>query len=167
MAPLLAARPARAKGLNPELEAAWTALGPAARGWVPHLSPAFPASRPPDGVIHRYALAWRLRPSLADGAEVAAPWAVVETRPGAPARVIPLTPELAPLGIQGVRPLSGEELALAGREAEVDALLSTPPDAAGAALIRAFHCGWARGQGVVAAAILPRHPAFAAWLGCG
>ena len=167
MAPLLAALPARAKSLDPEVEAAWVALGPAARGWVPHVSPAFPASWPLDGVIHRYALAWRLRPSLADGAEVAAPWAVVETRPDAPARLIPLTPNLVPLGIQGVRPMSGEELALAGREPEVDALLTAPPDAAGAALIRAFHCGWARRQSAVAAAILPRHPAFAAWLGCG
>ncbi len=152
---------------GPEIEAAWAALGPARRGWVLDVSPAFPASWPPDGTLRRYALAWRHQPGIVDGVEVAEPWAQVETRPGSPARLIPLMPELRPLGIQGVRPMSAEELRVARSGAELDTRLATPGDSESAALIRAFHCGWARRQGVVARAILPRHPEFSAWLGCG
>ena len=151
---------------GPALEAAWAALGPATRGWTLQVTPAFPTAWPADGTTRRYAFAYRVPPRMADAAEVAAPWAVAEQRPGAPATVIPLGQGLSPLGLQGVRPMGGEEMALAGRTAEVDALLATPPDAAGAALIRAFHCNWRRRQGVIAAAVLPLHPAFDAWLGC-
>ncbi|MCR0985241.1 hypothetical protein [Roseomonas populi] len=169
---LLALAPAARAGAvppGPEIEAAWAALGPAARGWSLLVSPAFPLAWPPDGTaaLRRYAFAYRQRPGLADGVEIAAPWAAADTHPGAPARIIRLAADLSPLGIQGVRPLGAEETRLIGREAEVAALLAAPPDEAGAALIRAFHCNWARRQGVVARAIAPSHPAFTAWLGCG
>ena len=158
--PALAPLPVRAQRM-PEVEAAWAGLGEAVRGWMPALSPPLPSSWPPDGRVRRYAFAYRPRPGLADGAEVAAPWAIVERE------VTVLDRTLTPLGIQGVRPLRAEEIALAERDAEVAALLAGPPDAAGAALVRAFHCGWAGRQGVIARDILARHPDFAAWLGCG
>ncbi|MBP0493917.1 hypothetical protein [Roseomonas indoligenes] len=170
-AALLLALPAGAQPLPPgaEVEAAWAALGPSARGWSPLVSPAFPLAWPPDGTaaLRRYAFAYRQRPGLADGVEVAAPWAAAETRPGAPTRIILLAGGLAPLGIQGVRPLRPEEMRLIEREAEVAALLAAPPDRDGAALIRAFHCNWASRQGVVARTVAPDHPDFIAWLGCG
>ena len=157
----LAALPAQAQRV-PEVEAAWAGLGEAARGWVPALSPPVPAAWPAavGGRTRRYAFAYRARPGLADGAEVAAPWAFVEEG------VTILTRTLTPLGIQGVRPMRAEEIALAERDAEVASLLAGPLDAAGAALIRAFHCGWAARQGVIARDVLARHPDFAAWLGC-
>ncbi|WP_338665659.1 hypothetical protein VQH23_10875 [Pararoseomonas sp. SCSIO 73927] len=160
---------ARAQPLppGPEIEAAWAALGPAARGWSLLASPAFPVAWPPQGSLRRYAFAYRHRPSLADGVEVAAPWAAAETGPGTLGRIISLSSELTPLGIQGVRPLSGEETRLIGREAEVARILLAPPDEAGAALVRAFHCNWASRNGLGARAIAPHHPAFIAWLGCG
>jgi len=80
-----------------------------------------------------------------------------------PARIVLPGQAVTPLGIQGVRPM-------AAREAEIDTLLAARSEALpgpeAAALVRAFHCGWQRRQGVIAAAVLHGHRAFAGWLGC-
>ncbi|MFC0387303.1 hypothetical protein [Muricoccus vinaceus] len=87
-----------------------------------------------------------------------------------PARIVLPGQAVTPLGIQGVRPMAAEERALAAREAEIDTLLAARSEALpgpeAAALVRAFHCGWQRRQGVIAAAVLHGHRAFAGWLGC-
>ena len=147
---------------------AWRQIGTAG-DWQLVVSPAFPLAWPPgpEGpVLVRYAYAMRLRPGLADGAEVASPWArSVAAATGRPSVDI-LQRRLEPLGTQGVRPLRADELGLALRGNDVAVLLAGSLDPGQEALVRAFTCGWIARNGVVAAAIAPRHPAFAAWLGC-
>lgn len=147
----------------------WSQL-PNRAGWRILVSPAFPATWPPargtPGAVNRYAFAMRIPAGLADGAVMAAPWArSLEGADGTTA-VERLQPDLQPLGIQGVRPIAGVEAALARREEDVAALLLAGADRATDRLVREFTCGWIKRQGVVAAAITPRHPGFAAWLAC-
>ncbi len=148
--------------------AAWTAMGTAARDWVMAVSPPVPAHWPPDadGALVRYAYAWTLRLHIADGSEVAAPWARSEGKPGEAPRVEVIRRTLESLGIQGVRPMLPAELQLAGREEEVAALLTSPLSPASEPLIRAYYCKWRSLNGVIAATLVPRHPEFFAWLRC-
>ncbi len=150
---------------------AWSRL-PGTTGWRMLVSAPFPRDWPPEAGRHglpvvRYAFAMRLRPGLADGAEMTAPWArSTEANDGA-TTVTLLEAGLNPLGIQGVRPLSSAELDLVGREAEAAGLLRAGGAAATDSLVRATTCGWIGRNGVVAAAITPLHPAFTRRLACG
>lgn len=134
------------------------------------VSPAFPRSWPPpaDGAraVVRYAFAMRLNPAVADGAEMAAPWARVTLRAKGALGVERLPGRLRPLGVQGVRPLRSGEVVLAGREEEVAGLLLASGAPAKGGLVREFTCGWIGRQGVVAAAITPLHTDFVRWLAC-
>ena len=150
---------------------AWSRL-PGSRGWTLLVSIPFPRDWPPalgrQGMdVVRYAYAMRLRPGLADGAEMAAPWARSTETPDGAVTVTVLATELQPLGIQGVRPLSAAELDLAGRESEAARLLQAGAADATNPLVRAATCGWIARNGVVAAAITPLHQAFTRWLACG
>lgn len=138
-------------------------------GWHMLVSPAFPEHWPPlgGGALVRYAFAYRLPLHVADGAETAAPWARSVGKPGGAVRVELLRRRLDPIGIQGVRPMGAGEAELAGRQEEVAVLLLSPRlDPAAESLVRAFYCNWLGRQGVVAAAIMPRHPEFHRWLSC-
>ena len=103
----------------------WSAI-PNRAGWDPLVSPAFPSRWPPPngtGKIVRYAFAIRIRPGVADGAEVAAPWGR-STLDGEGRLVVErLTTRLQPLGIQGVRPLSAVEITLLDQESAAAKLL--------------------------------------------
>lgn len=113
------------------------------------VSPAFPRSWPPpaDGsrAVVRYAFAMRLNPAVADGAEMAAPWARV-TLGARGVGVERLPGRLRPLGVQGVRPLRNGEVVLAGREEEVAGLLlaggAQERHEPGPALEETRHGGW-------------------------
>ena len=147
----------------------WTEL-PGRAGWQMLVSPAFPRSWPPppagSGVVVRYAFAMRLKPGVADGAEMGAPWARVTVDARGAQAVERLSRRLRPLGLQGVRPLGTAEIALLGREQEAaERLLAGSPQATDG-LVRDVTCGWIGRQGVVAAAITPLHPGFVRWLAC-
>ena len=148
---------------------AWNRLAGTA-GWQMLVSAPFPQTWPPSapgslGLV-RYAFAMRLRPGLADGVETASPWAQATENADGSVSVKVLQSMLHPLGIQGVRPLRSGEWELAGREAEVAALLRAGGDRATDELVRAYTCNWIARQGVIAAAITPLHPAFTQWLAC-
>lgn len=150
---------------------AWSQL-PGSAGWQMQVSPPFPLDWPPDAVGHgmtvvRYAFAMLLRAGLADGAEMAAPWARSTESRGGAVTVTSLAAELHPLGIQGVRPITKTELDLVGREDEAARLLQAGAPDANSPLIRAATCGWIGRNGLAAAAITPLHPAFERWLSCG
>ena len=148
----------------------WSRLSGSA-GWQMLVSAPFPRDWPPEAdgrgmPVVRYAFAMRLRPGLADGAEMAAPWAR-STEDNGVTTVTLLGAGLHPLGIQGVRPLNKAELDLVGREAEAAGLLRAGAPGATDPLVRAATCGWIARNGVAAAAITPLHPAFTRWLACG
>ena len=171
LATLSSSRPRAATDPTQPFAQAWARL-PGSAGWQMLVSAPFPRDWPPEGggrgmPVVRYAYAMRLRPGLADGAEVAAPWArSTEADDGATTLAL-LDAGLHPLGIQGVRPLGNAELELVGREAEAAALLRVGETAATDPLVRAVTCGWIGRNGVAAAAITPLHPAFTRWLACG
>lgn len=166
---------AASTGAQPNLDPAgpflpfWDRL-PDHAGWRMLVSAPFPQSWPPGpgrlGAVVRYAFAMRLRPGLADGVEVAAPWARSTLRADGTVTVEPLRTRLEPLGVQGVRPLTAAESALAGQEGEVARLLLAGGQGAEAGLVRDYTCGWIGRLGIVAAAITPLHPAFSRWLAC-
>lgn len=146
----------------------WKRL-PDRAGWRMMMSPAFPLVWPaPDArstVVH-YAFAMRLDPAVADGAEMTAPWARTLLDADGVIHVEQLSPHLNPLGMQGVRPLRSEEIALAGREEEAAERLLAGGEQATGGLVREVTCGWIGRQGVVASAITPRHQSFMRWLDC-
>ena len=147
----------------------WKEL-PDQAGWQMLVSPAFPQSwpPPPNGrrSVVRYAFATRLKPGVADGAEIAAPWARVTVDARGAQEVERLSRRLQLLGLQGIRPLSTAEIALAGREQDVAERLLAGGAQATDSLVRDVTCGWISRQGVVAAAITPLHPGFTRWLAC-
>ena len=150
---------------------AWAQL-PDSAGWRMLVSAPFPRDWPPQAggqgiLVVRYAFAMRLRPGLADGAEMAAPWARSTEADDGAATVTLLGTGLHPLGLQGVRPLRPAELDLVGRDAEAAGLLRAGGTTATDPLVRATTCSWIGRNGVVAAAIIPLHPAFTRWLACG
>jgi hypothetical protein len=135
------------------------------------VTPAIPGHWPPQpherpAALVRYAFAFRLAPHLADGSEVAAPWArSLEGQDGSTAVQL-LRTELRTLGVQGVRPLRPEESALLGEEAQAAALLRRGEAMVHPDLVRSVTCSWAARNGVIAAAIAPLHAAFFRWLAC-
>jgi hypothetical protein len=149
-----------------QFRSAFTALGPSANDWEIQVSPAMPAHWPGARSLIFYAYAYRQEIHLADGVRIAAPWARGEMRPGQPFNVTLLHGPLMPIGIQGVRPMMPQDGDPAQRQAQVQALLTTPATAQGDRLIRAYYCGWRARQGVIAASIEPLHPDFFSWLRC-
>lgn len=166
---LISPGPARAQPRDaaPPFAEAWRETIQPGEVWAPNVSVPLPLEWPtPDSALVQYAFAWRMRPTLADGVEVTEPYARAVEWPDGTVRVERLTPRFVLRGIQGVRPLREEEVALARRVTELPALLRAPASARRDADLRAITCFWTRVQGVQAAAIMPRHPAYAAWLGC-
>ena len=166
LAPSTSAR-AQPREADPPLYEAWRRTLQPGEAWVPDMTPHLPLDWPiRDGALVRYGFAYRLRPGLADGAEMTEPYARVVEWPDGTTHVEQLTPRFVVRGIQGVRPLGREEAALANRRPELPALLRAPASAGRDAEIRAITCFWRSVLGVQASAVLPRHPAYAAWLGC-
>jgi hypothetical protein len=137
--------------------------------WRPRLSPPLPSAWPPDGQrrLLTYAYAFRLKPSIGQGEEIASPWARVITGDG----IVELE-ELGhprPLGLQGVRPLSAEELEIArtapAAAAELDRLVQGV-DLPEAPPVLRYYCFWRQVNGVLAAELEQRHPEFFRWLAC-
>lgn len=141
--------------------------------WSWRLTPPFPSSWPRAdraGIVC-YAYAEGMDATLMDGVRVAAPWATVALEllaPDAP-KLDLLTPCLEELGVQGVWPVSPEELAQGDPGPSVEALLwqamgsARGADAAKSALA-AFYGHWQACNGVIARAVRPRQEAFFHWL---
>jgi hypothetical protein len=139
--------------------------------WTAMITPPLPLDWP-DGPLVYYAYARRMRNGLVDGQEVSEPWARVERRKrllGHHLALVPLTDELVPRTLEGVRPLTDGEQALyaevAAAGALEDQLARARRDPAAATLVRRSYCHW-RSLHAISRAVLPRHPAFVAFLDC-
>jgi hypothetical protein len=91
--------------------AQWDRLG--VSGWEPCLTPPLPETWPPvrEGAVIWYCYAEGFRPGLMDGVEIAAPWGRIVLFPGGEPAFELLGAEIEELGIQGIRPLLGHEMA--------------------------------------------------------
>lgn len=157
-----------------EMQQAFAKLGKAAEQFSPRLSPPFPDAWPLSGplVLRYHAYATRLGAGVSDGEHVAKPWAVGLL--AGKSRFDVTSKKLVELGIQGVRPIDGEELAALRQDASLrgwwDELALHPDDAKVAAekrvQMRSFYCVWKKLNGVIAQVIVPQHAAFFGWLGC-
>ena len=178
--PAVAVAPTLSQTAASQLEVDWKAYD--AAGGVPHdplpdgihwslrITPPFPMTWPPtgDGRVAWYGFAGGMRFGLSDGEMVAAPWArVVASAKGAP-KLERLTTRLESIGIHGVRPIAGDELAVVktgGAAADAVMALAAGTAATPAPLVQRFYCQWARDSGA-GEAVKARHPAFFAWLAC-
>jgi hypothetical protein len=121
--------------------------------------------------FYAYASGNSLERPLADGIHVAAPWARVEVEPaaGLVVRVEQLSPETREVGIQGVRPVSREELAIYDERASVEAYLRglrALPEAGTAETqrLQRYYRTWLKYNGTIARAIQAYHEAYFAWV---
>ena len=144
--------------------------------WRYRISPPFPSRWPPDGSLQLiyYAYAAGLSPRrLVDGEYVAAPWGRVEVDPrgsGEP-KFRRLSEKLREIGIQGVRPLTPEEMAIFQKEASAEAYLATVTSLTDTnekdlRMLRDYFCMWCQFNGHIVREIRPAHEKFFRWLGC-
>jgi len=140
--------------------------------WSPAVSPPFPLAWPPDGsgAADYYAFATAFDPRLADGRRLGGPWARVHVEGRGEPRLVGLASRIEDRGIQGVRPLSKQEVTVfrdaAAMEDKLLSILVSPqriPIVADD--VREYYCLWVSVNGV-AQDIRPRHEAFFAWLDC-
>jgi hypothetical protein len=168
--------------LTQQLDTLWRGIDTGAQtkdrppvAWSRRTTPVFPTAWPPTAttvwVRYAYAAGRDLGGGLADGEQVAWPWARVELRPGAAtAAIVPLSARLEPLAIQGVRPIDAATAARLRQEEQITAIclrMVGPPDPAAAetAELRAFYRAWLGFNGVIAGAIRSDHGAFLDWIG--
>jgi hypothetical protein len=144
-------------------------------GWQYVVSPPFPCEWPPNGQgqICYYAYASGQRFGLVDAEVIAAPWGRVlwDATGKKPPRIEVLGKVLKEAGVQGVRPLLQQEIAVyqTAKVAEAKLLLlsrtsSLKSDAA--PTIRRYYCRWSKDNGVAVGQIQPLHPGFFNWLDC-
>ncbi len=145
-------------------------------GWQYAVSPPIPASWPPDGsgLLYFYAFAYGGNPArLADGQFVAAPWARVNvdaTGKSAPKLEI-LRKGIKEVGIQGVRPLTQDQITVLKIQPEFEAQMSRlsrdtalPPAATEA--LKSYFTLWCVTNGTIAEQLRPLHKDFFNWVGC-
>lgn len=144
--------------------------------WEYRISPPFPSHWPPDGSLPLiyYVYAAGLSPRrLVDGEYVAAPWGRVEVDPrkaGGP-KFRRLSEKLREIGIQGVRPLTPEEVAIFQKEAAAEAYLATltsltDKNDKDVGVLRQYFCTWCQFNGHIVREIRLAHEQFFLWLGC-
>ena len=169
------ASPARAEvPFADEMNVAFAKLGFATDGWGPRLSPPCPDAWPMTGplALRYHAYAARFGRGLSDGEYVAGIWAVGVL--AGKSRFEVTSRKRVDLGIQGVRPVSNEELAVFQQEPSLrgwwDELATDSSDskrlADKRARLRPYYCAWKKLNGVIAKEIVPKHAAFFAWLAC-
>lgn len=155
------------------------AAGESWPAWGLRMMPPVPAAWPPggSGTLVFYAGAARSgMPELMDGEVVAHMWAriMVDATPGAqPAATLErLTDAIVEEGIQGIRPMNEQEVAVADTAPHVlEALVrivrgtGLPPESPQTEAVRAYYrqaLGFLGGFGRI---VCEDHPAFAAWVG--
>jgi hypothetical protein len=97
---------------------------------------------------------------IVDAELTSKPWAKVEVSAHGQKFVI-LSDKIVDHGMQGVRPISEDEIALRlAHERELDKGRATYESQ------KSYYCLWTSANGVVVDAIKPHHKAFFKWLGC-
>ena len=144
--------------------------------WEYRISPPFPSHWPPDVNLQLfyYVYAAGLGPStLVDGEHVAAPWGRVEMDPRGPggAKFTRLSEKLREIGIQGVRPLTQEEVAIFKKKTAAQAYLATltsltDENEEAVRMLQQYFCKWCQFNGGIVAEIRSAHKQFFLWLGC-
>ena len=174
------------KNFKPLLDAEWRKMESKMEGqpkrppgvfWDYVISPPFPSIWPPDKnsclYYYAYAAGHDLRGGLADGIHVSAPWGRAEVEIGrrTSLKFKPLASKIKTIGIQGVRPISKDELAIyEGKESAETYLgtLTTLPDEneQGVIELKKYYCTWCTHNGVIVEEIRRHHQQFFQWLGC-
>jgi len=144
--------------------------------WDYHVSPPFPVQWPPgaDQRLYHYIYAMGMNPqSLSDGTYVSAPWGRIETQKkgNIPPSFLRISREIREIGIQGVRPLSQEEVLVYEKKDVAEKYLGTltalPDDTQkDVGVLREYYCAWCRNNGVISDKIRAQHIPFFVWLGC-
>lgn len=143
--------------------------------WSWRLSPPFPSEWPPrkESRFIYYAFAEGFDLNIMDGVRIGALWAKLEVPVSGdtPPVLTSLLDAVKELGVQGVRPLSAEEMAKSGGSEPIESalgdLMAHPDQACDTReRISAYYCFWSRNNGVISEAIRPRHEKFFDWLKC-
>lgn len=135
-------------------EPAWKAIravkpvGPAL-AWGVRLTPVFPEPWPDPTSVVVFAYASGLAIQMSDGENISRPFAVAHLRPGSDPVVEPLATALEKLGVQGIRPLRGDERELAQAAAAIDEQLASAPSVLSEQVI-AYYRYWVGVSGVIA-----------------
>ncbi len=140
--------------------------------WEPAYSVLFPTEWPPTPATTwvRYAYAQGMEMDLNDAVRVAAPWARLEVPShSAMVTIVPLSAQLKPVTIQGVKPIDTATQAVLAKGGAVSAyclqLTALPqPNSAQAADMRTFYRTWLKYNGALVDLIRPNHAKFLAWL---
>jgi len=145
------------------------------RFWDLRVSVPIPARWPPEGSrqVVRYLYATCFDPQIADGIRVAAPWGRIEYSGGEEGlpRFVRLLETVREIGIQGVRPLSGKELAVyengAMAESVLESLERLPGENdPGTSALREYYRTWNGNNGVIGKELFRLHEMFFRWAGC-
>jgi len=174
------------KNFKPLLDAEWRKMEskmevqpkrPPGVFWDYVISPPFPSIWPPDKnsclYYYAYAAGHDLRGGLADGVHVTAPWGRVEVEIGRRTSLEfkPLASRIKTIGIQGVRPISKDELAIYEGKESAETYLGTLPtlpdeNEKGVIELKKYYCTWCNHNGVIVEEIRQHHKQFFRWLGC-
>jgi len=144
--------------------------------WSYRVSPPFPSKWPPESKrsfhYYVYGYGFDLKRGLADAVLMAAPWAKVEVvcQRGIPLKVEVLSKRIREIGIQGVRPLSAEEIKVYDRRKEMEdyffSLDAMPTETRQETRwLKQYYRTWVGGNGVLVQEIQYRHKSFFEWLG--
>jgi hypothetical protein len=143
-----------AAALKALFEPAWAAIrasGPRL-GWGMRLTPLFPEPWPDPTEIVVFAYACGLAIGVSDGENVSGPFAVAHLRAGSGPRVEGLSGALEKLGVQGIRPLRGDEIELMRASAAIQEELAGSPGTLSERVI-AYYRHWLGVSGVIAASL--------------
>jgi len=143
--------------------------------WDPAVTPPFPVHWPPEGGSGsvRYLYATCFDPRIADGIRVAAPWGIIESLGCEQGlrRFVRLSESIREIGIQGVRPMTKEEMAVyekcSAAESFLESLAGLPDeDDPVMRPLRDYYLTWCGHNGVIRQEIAYRHEPFFRWVGC-
>jgi hypothetical protein len=118
-------------------------------GWGMRLTPVFPEPWPDPTEVVVFAYAAGLAVGVSDGENVSRPFAVAHLRAGSRPRVEGLAGALEKLGVQGVRPLRGDEIELVRAGAAIQQELADSPGAPSERVI-VYYRHWLGVSGVIA-----------------
>lgn len=143
--------------------------------WDPAVTPPIPVRWPPEGgpCSVRYLYATCFDPRIADGIRVAAPWGSIESAGGEQglSRFVRFSESIREIGIQGVRPITKEEMAVYEKRGAVESSLESLaglPDENDPVMgsLRDSYRTWCGHNGVIMQELFSLHEPFFRWVGC-
>lgn len=145
--------------------------------WMYYISPPFPSIWPPKPNLRLYYYAYAqgldFTGGLVDAVYIAASWARVklDIKGNKSPELERLSNRIEEIGIQGIRPLSEEEMAIFEKGASAQAFLgnlTTLPDRKEQSVSELidYYCTWLRLNAAIASDIRSFHEAFFKWLQC-